>query len=328
MPGPDHRAHGARPQRRQFLRRDRAGRVPAHQHRRRASTSRTTRCCRAGCSPTSTPRCRGWARPTSTRSRSTRQRCPFDNFQRDGHDADAGAQGPRQLRAQQPAEAGEDGGPARDARARASRTLRDQRRAQRRAREAARPRRRRFADHYSQARLFFRSQTEIEQAHIASAFVFELSKVALEHVRAAHARAICATSTRTSPSASRTGLAMDLPPKNKAAKAPIDMKPSAALVDRQAGRHADDRAARSAILFDEGSDKAAIDKLKGEVEGAGGSVVPDRAQGRRAQGQGRHAQGRRPARGLALGAVRRGRAGARARSRGQAVARKAPRSSS
>ena len=36
-----------------------------------------------------------------------------------------------------------------------------------------------FADHYSHARLFFRSQTEIEQAHLASALVFELSKVTL-----------------------------------------------------------------------------------------------------------------------------------------------------
>ena len=34
-----------------------------------------------------------------------------------------------------------------------------------------------FADHYSQARLFFRSQTKPEQAHIASAITFELSKV-------------------------------------------------------------------------------------------------------------------------------------------------------
>ena len=42
-----------------------------------------------------------------------------------------------------------------------------------------------FADHYSQARLFFRSQTEIEQAHIASALVFELSKVETPHVREA-----------------------------------------------------------------------------------------------------------------------------------------------
>jgi len=34
-----------------------------------------------------------------------------------------------------------------------------------------------FADHYSQARQFYRSQTSYEQAHIASALVFELSKV-------------------------------------------------------------------------------------------------------------------------------------------------------
>jgi catalase len=42
-----------------------------------------------------------------------------------------------------------------------------------------------FADHYSQARMFFRSQTSHEQAHIASALVFELSKVEHPHVREA-----------------------------------------------------------------------------------------------------------------------------------------------
>ncbi|MEE7547396.1 catalase, partial [Xanthomonas sp. Kuri4-1] len=42
-----------------------------------------------------------------------------------------------------------------------------------------------FADHYSQARQFFRSQTRPEQAHIASALVFELSKVETAHVREA-----------------------------------------------------------------------------------------------------------------------------------------------
>jgi catalase len=39
-----------------------------------------------------------------------------------------------------------------------------------------------FADHYSQARLFWKSMTESEQAHIASSFTFELSKVELEQV--------------------------------------------------------------------------------------------------------------------------------------------------
>ena len=41
-----------------------------------------------------------------------------------------------------------------------------------------------FADHYSQARQFYISQTEIEQRHIAKALVFELSKVQTPAIRA------------------------------------------------------------------------------------------------------------------------------------------------
>jgi catalase len=40
-----------------------------------------------------------------------------------------------------------------------------------------------FADHYSQARQFYISQTETEQAHIAAAFTFELSKVQTVSIR-------------------------------------------------------------------------------------------------------------------------------------------------
>jgi catalase len=40
-----------------------------------------------------------------------------------------------------------------------------------------------FADHYTQARLFFESQTPVEQCHIANAFRFELSKVTVPAVR-------------------------------------------------------------------------------------------------------------------------------------------------
>lgn len=40
-----------------------------------------------------------------------------------------------------------------------------------------------FADHYSQARLFFRSITKPEQAHIIDAFAFELSKVQVKAIR-------------------------------------------------------------------------------------------------------------------------------------------------
>lgn len=40
-----------------------------------------------------------------------------------------------------------------------------------------------FADHYTQARLFYESQTPPEQAHIAAAFRFELSKVTVPAIR-------------------------------------------------------------------------------------------------------------------------------------------------
>lgn len=40
-----------------------------------------------------------------------------------------------------------------------------------------------FADHYTQATLFFDSQTPVEQAHIAAAFRFELSKVQVPAIR-------------------------------------------------------------------------------------------------------------------------------------------------
>ena len=40
-----------------------------------------------------------------------------------------------------------------------------------------------FADHYSQATLFFRSQTPVEQAHIIAAFRFELSRVQTQAIR-------------------------------------------------------------------------------------------------------------------------------------------------
>src|SRR6185437_15427095 len=40
-----------------------------------------------------------------------------------------------------------------------------------------------FADHYSQARQFYLSQTEIERRHIADAFTFELSKCERPDIR-------------------------------------------------------------------------------------------------------------------------------------------------
>jgi len=128
-----------------------------------------------------------------------------------------------------------------------------------------------FADHYSQARLFYRSQTPIEQAHLASALVFELSKVELEHVRT---RVMASVRNIDEELASRvaTGLAMPLPPALPPAVEPFDMKPSPALSivakmkSTLAGR-------KVGILFDEGSDKSEIARVMADVEAAGGKTM-------------------------------------------------------
>src|SRR3546814_16100845 len=76
--------------------------------------------------------------------------------------------------------------------------------------------------------MFYRSQTENEQAHIASALVFELSKVGLDHVRA---RVVGQLRNIDESLAKRVadGLAIALPAKEKAARAPVDLEPSDAL---------------------------------------------------------------------------------------------------
>ena len=127
-----------------------------------------------------------------------------------------------------------------------------------------------FADHYSQARLFFRSQTENEQAHIASSFVFELSKVQLEAIRArmlSNLRNVDETLAKRV----AAGIGTDLPPKAKPARAPIDMKPSDALsIQKKMKRTLEGRTV--GVLVTDGTDGAELKKLKAAIEGAGGSV--------------------------------------------------------
>ncbi len=127
-----------------------------------------------------------------------------------------------------------------------------------------------FADHFSQARLFYNSQTKIEQAHIASAFTFELSKVGIEAVRL---RMLGNLRNVDQDLAARVadGLAMPLPAASKPASAPFDMEASPALsIVGQGDPPLKGR--KVAILFDEGSDMAEIDAVTAAVTKAGGSV--------------------------------------------------------
>jgi catalase len=128
-----------------------------------------------------------------------------------------------------------------------------------------------FADHYSQARQFFRSQTTPEQAHIASALVFELSKVGTAHVREAivgHLRHVDADLAKRV----AAGLGMEaLPPAPAALVKPKDMPLSPAL--QIIGKMKDTLEGRCVgILIADGSDAATINGLRKAVEDAGATV--------------------------------------------------------
>ena len=100
-------------------------------------------------------------------------KCPFASFQQDGHMAMRNPQG----RVNYEPNSWTPGGP------RESPTLGYQSYPEELQAPKVRARSETFADHYSQARQFYISQTEIEQKHISNALTFELSKVTTLAIR-------------------------------------------------------------------------------------------------------------------------------------------------
>ena len=129
----------------------------------------------------------------------------------------------------------------------------------------------RFADHYSQARQFYHSQTSFEQAHLASALVFELSKVEHPHIREAmvgHLRHI--EEDLAQRVASALGMA-ELPPAPAAAMAVQELAPSPAL--QLIGKMKDTLQGRViGLLVADGSDADSIDAVEKAVLAAGANV--------------------------------------------------------
>ena len=128
-----------------------------------------------------------------------------------------------------------------------------------------------FADHYSQPRLFYRSQSEPERAHICAAFVFELSKVQAVHVREAmlgHLRQI------DSSLAERVAGGLGIHPLPAAAPTAVpakDQPPSPAL--QLIGKMRNTLKGRSVgILLADGSDGATVTALRKAAEAAGATV--------------------------------------------------------
>ncbi|MGV9008551.1 catalase [Brevundimonas sp.] len=190
--------------------------------------------------------------------------CPFQNFQRDGQMQTQVFTGRANYEPNSLSQAGEEGGPREDPKGgfRSFEVPMEETKVRLRAES--------FADHYSQARLFFRSQTEIEQAHLASALVFELSKVTMDHVRnrvLANVRNVDETLAQRA----ADGLNVALPPKNDAVSAPFDMDASPAL--RIVGKYPDTLKGRAVgILVSDGADGAVIDAVKAAAEADGATV--------------------------------------------------------
>jgi catalase len=152
-----------------------------------------------------------------------------------------------------------------------------------------------FADHYSQARLFYRSITKPEQKHLAQALTFELSKLETEAIRLkmlGHLALIdpaLGKQVRDGLGVKHTEIEKLVP-----AKEPLDLEPTPAL--RLYGKTEDTLAGRKVgVLLGAGFDpelkvsvvaaiekenaKAAIvaSKIQGEVDAKGKLHAPDMA---------------------------------------------------
>lgn len=188
-------------------------------------------------------------------------KCPFANHQRDGHMQMAQPTGrvsyePNSLSNNSPREAPELGFRSFAAPENG---------------ERGRIRAETFADHYSQARQFYISQTAPEQAHIASALVFELSKVEHLHIREAMVAHLLNIDDDLAHRVA-DGLGFQNMPEAAEAAAPVqDFEPSPAL--QIIGKMKDTLMGRAVgILVADGSDPAAIKKIKKAVLEAGASV--------------------------------------------------------
>jgi catalase len=191
-------------------------------------------------------------------------KCPFANFQRDGQMQMAVPKGRATYEPNSLEEHGERGGPRETPSGfitqKTTVTL---------VEHTLRTRPESFADHYSQARMFWLSLTENEQAHIVSSFVFELSKVQLAEVPS---RVLARIRNVDDTLATRVakGLGIKLPSKAPGL-APINMKASAAL-SIQKNMKAVLTGRNVGILIADGTEQAVLKQLIMMVERAGASA--------------------------------------------------------
>ena len=190
-----------------------------------------------------------------------RPRCPMANFQRDAKMQMAVPQGrvayePNSLAPQGPREQPDRGFTS----VRAMESG-----------EKVRERSKSFADHYSQARLFFNSMSEHEKNHIIGAFSFELSKVATPAIRERVIGHLLQVDARLAAVVTeRLGLRGKIAPATPAVP-PVDMPPSPAL--SLAHRAGTLHGRKVAVLITDGFDGAWLTQVRTAVTHAGAKLV-------------------------------------------------------
>ena len=199
-------------------------------------------------------------------AKNTASGCPFMNQQRDGHMQMQIPKGRANYEPNSLARAGEEAG-AREDPAGGYKTFPSEEDGSK-----LRIRPESFADHYSQARLFFRSMDPAEASHIASAFVFELSKVSLEHIRVA----MLANLRNVDEDLAKRvadGLTMSLPPASTPAAPVLDMdlSPALRIIRGPLEKHTL-RGRTVGILLAEGSDAASLNTLTANIAEEGGTT--------------------------------------------------------
>jgi catalase len=186
-------------------------------------------------------------------------RCPMHNFQREGH---MQMQVKSRRVSYEPSALDEDG-PRETATGYRSAPVRE-------AGDKLRVRPESFADHFSQARQFYMSQTKWEQDHIVAAITFELSKVETKAVRL---RVLAQLANIDTSLASRIaegiGMAEKVTPAPAAVKPRHDLPESPALsIIKMAQPTLQGR--MIGCLVSEGADAAVVKALRTAVQKAGG----------------------------------------------------------
>jgi catalase len=130
----------------------------------------------------------------------------------------------------------------------------------------------RFADHYSQARQFYVSQTETEQTHIKDAFVFELSKVETPAIRARMVAQLLNVDEGLAKKIAE-GLGMkELPPAVEPARAVKKDLPASPALSIIRNGPKDFKGRKLGVLVTEGVDATLLSALHKAVEGEGAVI--------------------------------------------------------